>query len=119
MSERLPKHLEDARHAASLALRFVSGVALEQYRTDDLLRSAVERQVEVVGEACRRALGDTPELRDRLPQAALAVGMRNRLAHGYDTVDDAVVLDTVNSSFPALMVALEAELQRAGVHRRP
>ena len=114
MSERLPKHLEDARHAASLALGFVSGRSLEQYRSDDLLRSAVERQVEVVGEACRRALADAPELRDRIPEAGLAVGMRNRLAHGYDTVDDEVVLDTVTASFPALLSALERELERLG-----
>ncbi|MEY2687761.1 MAG: hypothetical protein RL375_1959, partial [Pseudomonadota bacterium] len=40
MSERLPKHLEDARYAASLALRFLGGHTLADYREDEYLRSA-------------------------------------------------------------------------------
>jgi uncharacterized protein with HEPN domain len=112
MSERLPKHLDDARYAASLALRFLSGRTLADYREDEYLRSAVERQVEIVGEACRRALDDTPELRQRLPDAALAIGMRNRIAHGYDTLDHAVVFNTVTLSFAPLIAELERELAR-------
>jgi uncharacterized protein with HEPN domain len=77
-----------------------------------LLRSAVERQIEIVGEACRRALDDSPELRERLPDAARAIAMRNRLAHGYDNVDDTLVLQTVINSLPPLMAALERELSR-------
>lgn len=110
MSERLPKHLEDARYAASLALRFLGGRTLADYREDEYLRSALERQVEIVGEACRRALDDTPDLRQRLPDAALAIGMRNRIAHGYDTLDHAVVFNTVSLSFAPLIEALEREL---------
>ncbi len=112
MSERLPKHLDDALHAAGQALRFMGGRSLEQYRAEDLIRSAVERQLEIVGEACRRALDDSPELRDRLADATLAVGMRNRIAHGYDTVDHKIVFDTVTSSFPPLLAALKRELDR-------
>jgi uncharacterized protein with HEPN domain len=114
MSERLPKHLDDALHAAGLALRFMSGLTLAQFQSDELVRAAVERQVEIVGEACRRALDDTPALRERMPDCALAVAMRNRIAHGYDTVDPRVVFDTVTSSFPALMEGLRRELVRHG-----
>jgi uncharacterized protein with HEPN domain len=73
MSERLPKHLDDAAHAARLALRFAAGRSVQEYRADELRRSAVERHVEIVGEACRRALSDTPDLRERVPEMALAV----------------------------------------------
>jgi len=66
MSERLPKHLDDAQHAAVLAMRFLSGRTLGDYLADEFLPSAVERQVEIVCEACRRALADTPELRNSL-----------------------------------------------------
>lgn len=114
MSERLPKHLDDALHAAGLALRFLSGRTLDEYMADDMLRSAVERQVEIVGEACRRALEDTPALRQVLPDAPMAVGMRNRIAHGYDTVNDEVVFKTVLERFPRLSHALKLELDRVG-----
>ncbi len=53
MSERLPKHLDDAAHAARLALRFAAGCSLDGYRADELRRSAVEGRVEIVGEGSR------------------------------------------------------------------
>lgn len=112
MSERLPKHLDDALYAARLALRFLSGRSLADYLNDEFLRSAVERQVEIVGEACRRALDDSPTVRERLPDSALAVAMRNRIAHGYDSIDHTVVFNTVTSSFPPLAAELERELGR-------
>lgn len=114
MSGRLPKHLDDALHAARSALRFLGRRSLEEYQADDLLRSAVERQVEIVGEACRRALDDTPALRERVPDSPMAVAMRNRIAHGYDTVDHAVVFNTVTDCSPALVSGLELELARLG-----
>ncbi|QYK49850.1 MAG: DUF86 domain-containing protein [Phycisphaeraceae bacterium] len=36
--------------------RFISGRSQADFRTDDLLRSAVERQIEIVGEAARAAI---------------------------------------------------------------
>lgn len=112
MSVRLPKHLDDACHAAGLALQFLAGQDLVAYRGQALLRSAVERQVEIVGEACRRALQVDDALRLRVPDVALAVAMRNRIAHGYDTVDDAIVFETVVGRFPVLVERLLQELGR-------
>lgn len=111
MSDRLPKHLDDAAHAAQLALKFVAGRSFDEYRGDEMLRSAVERQVEIVGEACRRALDDEPSLRSRVPEAALAVAMRNRIAHGYDTVDDGIVYQPVTTRFTELLGGLQRELR--------
>ncbi|MDP1901538.1 MAG: hypothetical protein Q8K96_13950 [Rubrivivax sp.] len=65
-----------------------------------VVRSAVERQLEIVGEACRRTLEDAPELRQRRPESALAVAMRNRISHGDDGVDSAVACNAVRTSFP-------------------
>ena len=110
MSTRAPKHLDDAAHAAGLALQFLAGRSLDMYRADVLLRSAVERQVEIVGEACRRALQEDDELRSRIPEMVLAVAMRNRIAHGYDTVDDTIVFETVVAQFAVLVQGLQREL---------
>lgn len=110
MSTRLPKHLDDALHAAGLALQFLAGHSLEAYRADALLRSAVERQVEIVGEACGRALKVDEALRGRIPDMVLAVAMRNRIAHGYDTVDDMIVFETVAGRFATLVEGLRREL---------
>lgn len=112
MTNRLPTHLHDALTAARRAGEFLGDRDLEVYRADLLVRSAVERQLEILGEACKRALDEAPALADRLPDMRLAIGLRNRLIHGYDRVLNAVVVNTVRHDLPRLAAALEAELQQ-------
>jgi uncharacterized protein with HEPN domain len=112
MSERLNKHLHDALTAARLAATFLADVDLSLYEGDAMRHSAVERQLEIVGEAGCRAIDDTPELRHRLPELAKAVALRNRLSHGYDGVDHKIVFNTVKVHLPALILGLQAELAK-------
>jgi uncharacterized protein with HEPN domain len=112
MPSRLPKHLHDALGATRAALGFVEGVDAQAYARSLLLRSAVERQLEILGEACRRALDAEPALRERLPEAGLAIALRNRIIHGYDRLENAVIFDTVVKDLPELARRLEAELAR-------
>ena len=112
MTNRLPKHLHDALSAARRAGEFLADLDADAYRANALVRSAVERQLEILGEACKRAPDDEPGLSARLPDMGLAVGLRNRLIHGYDKVIDAVVVNTVRHDLPRLRAALEAELKR-------
>ncbi len=107
MSERLRKHLHDALTAAKRAVEYLGTASLQGYRASGITRSAVERQLEILGEACRRALDERPALRNQIPEAAFAVALRNRLIHGYDAVDDEIVRDTVLKDLPSLIVALE------------
>lgn len=86
---------------------------MDEYHRNRLLRSAVERQLTILGEAARRALDESPELRAAIPDLAFAVSLRNRLVHGYDAVDDAIVFDTVVSDLPALAEALRRRIDMA------
>ena len=54
MTGKLPKLLVDALGAIDAAQDFVAGVALDAYGADKMRRSAVERQLEILGEACAR-----------------------------------------------------------------
>lgn len=114
MTDRLQKHLLDAVDAAESVLEFMGTADLAQYSASRMLRSAVERQLMVLGEAARRALDAEPALRERLPDLAFAVGLRNRLVHGYDTVDDEIVHDTVRADIPGLIAALRTLLDDVG-----
>ena len=112
MTTRLPKHLFDARGAARLATEFVVGIDDEAYAGNVLVRSAVERQLEILGEACRRAVDEEPPLREQIPEMALAIALRNRIIHGYDRLEHAILLDTVRRDLPVLIQALVRELER-------
>lgn len=73
---------------------------------DDVLAAALERFVEIVGEAASKV---TPRTRDRhasIPWRQI-VGMRNRLIHGYASVDHDVIWDVVTVDLPPLIEELE------------
>ena len=96
------KLLWDAREAVERTLRFTAGKTFEDYESDELLRSAVERQLEILGEALgklRQADADAARSIRALPRA---VGLRNVLIHGYATVDDRIVWGVVESNLPDL-----------------
>jgi uncharacterized protein with HEPN domain len=75
--------LWDVRQAADSIAVFVQGRSLAHYITDLMLRSAVERQFEIAGEALNRLSREAPELAARLPNLRRAIAMRNALIHGY------------------------------------
>ena len=106
MTDRRPKLLFDAITASDAAQSFISGKTLPDYDGDLMLRSAVERQLEVLGEACARLAKGEASLFERLPATRLAVGLRNRIIHGYDAVDDETVFRTVVDDLPALSAEL-------------
>jgi uncharacterized protein with HEPN domain len=110
MSPDARKHLFDVAEGRVRIQRFTRGRSFEAYSTDDLLRSAVERQFEVVGEALRRLSHDAPDAFDRITSARRIIGFRNILAHGYDTVSNELVWSFVVGKVPALLTQENAML---------
>jgi uncharacterized protein with HEPN domain len=85
-------YLEDVVESCEAIETAILGVNTEGYLSSRLLRSAVEREFLIVGEAVV-ALGRLePELASRISHARLIVGFRNRLAHEYSVIDDDAVL---------------------------
>ncbi len=110
MADRRPKLLLDALQAAELAMKFVGDATLDAFSADAHCRAATERELEILGEAFTRRAKEEPTLFQRLPVARVAIALRNRIVHGYDTVDDAIVHATVHTDLPALAIALRAWL---------
>ena len=84
----------------------MDGCSLDQYVGDKMRRSAVERQLEILGEACSRLARIESALIDQVPNLKLAVDLRNRIIHGYDAVDDEIVYLTVTEDLGALKADL-------------
>ena len=106
--------LWDAREAVGHVQGFVRGKEFEDYATDLLLRSAVERQVGIVGEALARLREHAPAIAARVSHAAEIIALRNRLVHGYASIDDAVVWGIVIDDLDPLVGELTALLEESG-----
>lgn len=102
--------LWDARAAAERIATFVSGLTEATYRNDELRKSAVERQLEILGEALKNLRSADPETAARIPDLPRIIGMRNVLAHAYAVVDDGVVWEAATARVPALALIVEGLL---------
>ena len=106
MKEGSRKYLWDAMTAAERIGRFTSGRALDEYLSDELLRSAVERQFEIIGEALAALRRTDPDTASTIPEIDRIVAFRNLLIHGYATVDDRLVWGVVEGKLSGLREAL-------------
>jgi uncharacterized protein with HEPN domain len=96
------KLLEDVRRAGELIAGFVANKEPADYAADPMLRSAVERQFEVLGEALNRLARSDPYVAEQITHTARIIGFRNILIHGYDLVDHEVVWDVIQTHLPLL-----------------
>jgi uncharacterized protein with HEPN domain len=88
MKTTLKKRLLDALNTCHAIQSFVANCTFPEYERNQMLRSAVERQFEIIGEALFQAEIDSPQLSALITDVRRIVGMRNRIIHGYATVDD-------------------------------
>ncbi|MRD49663.1 DUF86 domain-containing protein [Caenimonas koreensis] len=101
------KLLWDAQQAADRVARFTKGRTLADYEADDFLRSAVERQFEIVGEALNRLSRVDPATASTIADLPRVVAFRNVLAHGYASVDNRIVWGVIEGSLDSLRAALD------------
>jgi len=88
--DRDPAYLWDMLSAVNAIERFVEGKSFEDYQADELLRSAVERQIEIIGEAARRVSTDFQTAHADIPWRGI-VAQRNVLADDYGEIDPAKI----------------------------
>jgi uncharacterized protein with HEPN domain len=110
MEDDVRKHLHDILEACRLIERFTDGKTLEDYRGDSMLRSAVERQFQIIGEALQQMLRRFPSTSMLITDHRSIINFRNILVHGYDRVDDEVVWGVVKGSLPLLHKEVDAIL---------
>jgi uncharacterized protein with HEPN domain len=99
--------LTDILQACDLITEFTRLKTFNDYVSDALLRSAVERQLGIVGEAVRSAVRDDPSLATRITGTAAIIAFRNVLTHAYGAVDHATVWGIVERRVPLLRNEVE------------
>jgi len=104
------KYLFDILQAAKNLQQFNQDKAFSDYESDALLRSAVERQFEIIGEALRRLAKEDPETAGRIAEHERIISFRNILIHGYAEIDDRLVWDILQSKLPNLLKHVQSLL---------
>jgi len=91
--------------AAEAVQAFVAGRQLGDLSTDRMLRLAVERAIEIIGEAATKISAQTKEAEPAVPWPQITA-MRNRLVHAYFAVDATILWKTAIEELPALLQQL-------------
>ena len=99
---RLRHMLDYTREAIDLTLNR----SREDLDQDRLLQLGLVRLIEIVGEAAARVTQKTQSQYPHIPWPQIT-GMRNRLIHGYDSVDYDILWQTIQSDLPELIAGLE------------
>jgi len=105
------KLLLDVSEACQSIEQRCAGHTFDEYTADRWFRRAVEREFEIIGEALNRLDRLAPAVAARITSLRHIVDFRNRIIHGYDSVDDVIVWHTVWHHLPLLLTEVENLLQ--------
>ena len=101
MTDELRKYLTDNLFAVSEIESFIGEKKnFARFRKSALIRAAVERKIEIIGEAMNNALQLDADL--PISNARRIVNTRNKIIHGYDEVDEVMLWEIVIKHLPIL-----------------
>jgi uncharacterized protein with HEPN domain len=80
----------------------------DKYENNKILRRAVEREIEIIGEAINRILKINPVI--DISNAKRIVDLRNLVIHAYDSVDNIIIWGVINKDLPLLKNQVDALL---------
>jgi len=111
MEVEVKKYLYDIQQAAQRVTKFTAGKTFDDYEQDAMLRAAVERQFEIIGEALAQLAKLDQTIAAQISEHSRVIAFRNLLIHGYADVDDQLVWDIVQTKLPVLSSEVEALLK--------
>ncbi len=97
------KYLYDIARAAKLALSFIADKSFVDYSADPMLRSAVERQLEIVGEALAQLARTDLAVSSQIGEYQRIIAFRNILIHGYAEIDHRIVWNVLELKLPVVL----------------
>ena len=100
-------YLHDIFEAADAISLFTAGLSFESFERVDLVRSAVERKFEIIGEALRQASRAFPGSMNTIPDLREAISQRNQIAHGYFEVNPLILWNSIHIDLPAFRAAIK------------
>lgn len=110
MKPDIKQHLYDVNVSINSIFEYLGEKRdFTEYLNNKLLRRAIERELEIIGEAINRALKQDPDF--QIENAKRIVDTRNWVIHGYDKVDDVIIWGIVVNHLPKLQQEIRRYLQ--------
>lgn len=106
MDPKTRLHLIDMRQFASDARDFLGDLDAAGLSADKLKLYAISRAIELIGEAANRVRESDRAALPDIPWTK-AIGMRNRIIHGYHAIDPEILVATIRDHLPALIATLD------------
>lgn len=103
-------YLRDIIDACDAIDAATDGIEFDAYRSSRLIRSAVEREFIIIGEAIAAMRRNAPLVFSRITDGARIVDFRNQLTHEYVHVNDALVWGVIDRNIAALRSECDAML---------
>ena len=111
MSDEINKHLKDVLDSIEAIDVHLGGKKdFSVYLGNITIKRAVERELEIIGEATNRILKVNPDF--PITQGRVIVDLRNRVIHSYDAVDDNLVWRIISKDIPVLKTEVETLLKK-------
>ncbi len=111
MQPEAKKYLYDIEQACAALMSFVEGKTLDDYNDSLLLRSAVERQFEIVGEALNNAIKMDTSLESKITSARDIINFHSLIIHGYNIIENHTVWGTIVTHLPVLIEEVQEILK--------
>lgn len=108
------KYLDDVLSSCEFLLEFTAGRSVDDYAGDRGFRSAVERELQIIGEAVMQLERDNPQLAARISGHRNIIGFRHVLVHGYDSLRPETVWNVIEGKLSALAREARALLSELG-----
>jgi uncharacterized protein with HEPN domain len=107
-------YLSDTIEACDAIAVAIDGRTIDDFTADRLLRSSLERELSIIGEAVSQMLKQDPTLEQRITDAWAIVRFRNLLIHVYHLMDLPTVWDILTVKVPVLREEAESILRSLG-----
>lgn len=104
MDERILKWLYDIKLSIEEIELYFEGKEFNffEYRKNTMLKRAVERDLEIIGEAVNRILKKDPDFENKISEAKSIIGLRNQVIHAYDNISDENIWSILINHLPKL-----------------
>lgn len=107
------KYLHDMLDSCQFLVQLTKDESADRFRNDRVFRSAIERELQIIGEAMLQLRSLDAATASRIGESERIIGFRHVLVHGYDVLDADVVWYIVTEKLPILQDELDDLLRQS------